>query len=129
MGASASRKPAAGAAATGAPSPSAAGAELDLTGIDQDLARFQQDELVRQALGRGVELKGYAAQIEQELKEVRWVKVGGSGGFIGLSWVGWGWWVGLDASVASTAGVRRACMCMYVHPSDAQQHPTTNPPP
>jgi len=44
---------------------------MDLTGIDQDLARFQQDELVRQALGRGVELKGYAAQIEQELKEVR----------------------------------------------------------
>lgn len=72
--ASASRKPAAG--ATGAAAASAAGgaagpAELDLTGIDRDLARFQQDELVRQALGRGVELKGYAAQIEQELKEVR----------------------------------------------------------
>lgn len=48
----------------------AAAAELDLTGIDDDLLRFQQDELVRQALGRGVELKGYAAQIEQELKEV-----------------------------------------------------------
>lgn len=52
------------------PSAAGAAAELDLTGIDQDLARFHQDELVRQALGRGVELKGYAAQIEQELKEV-----------------------------------------------------------
>ena len=45
--------------------------EIDFTGIDQDLARFQQDELVKQALSRGVELKGYSAQIEQELKEVR----------------------------------------------------------
>jgi len=44
--------------------------EFDFTGIDQDLARFQQDELVKQALSRGVELKGYSAQIEQELKEV-----------------------------------------------------------
>jgi hypothetical protein len=35
------------------------------------LSRFQQDDLVRQALGRGVELKGYSAQVEQELKEVR----------------------------------------------------------
>lgn len=34
------------------------------------MARFQQDELVKQALSRGVELKGYSAQIEQELKEV-----------------------------------------------------------
>jgi hypothetical protein len=33
--------------------------------------RFQQDEIVRQALSRGVELKGYSAQIESELKEVR----------------------------------------------------------
>jgi len=44
--------------------------DFDFDGIDKDLERFQQDELVKQALSRGVELKGYSAQIEQELKEV-----------------------------------------------------------
>lgn len=44
--------------------------EFDFTGIDQDLARFQQDDFVKQTLSRGVELKGYSTQIEQELKEV-----------------------------------------------------------
>jgi hypothetical protein len=122
--ASASRKPAAG--ATGAAAASAAGgaaaaAELDLTGIDQDLARFQQDELVRQALGRGLELKGYAAQIEQELKEVRACVIGG--------WDGVGWRAGsIGGLLVELIGLGGLVCMAYDGPpaGGGSQHRSTN---
>ena len=39
--------------------------------IDDDLAAFQEDEMVQQALHRGVDLKKYAAELERDLKQVR----------------------------------------------------------
>jgi len=37
--------------------------------IDDDLERFQEDEMVQQALHRGVDLKKYGRELEKELKE------------------------------------------------------------
>jgi vacuolar protein sorting-associated protein 52 len=37
--------------------------------IDEDLERFQEDEMVQQALHRGVDLKKYGRELERELKE------------------------------------------------------------
>ena len=47
------------------------GVEIDFIGIDEDLERFQKDDIVRQALSQGVDLRGYARDIETELREVR----------------------------------------------------------
>ncbi|CAM9642682.1 unnamed protein product [Phaeothamnion confervicola] len=44
--------------------------DIDFSGIDEDLERFQQDAIVKQALLQGVDLRGYSADIEQELREV-----------------------------------------------------------
>lgn len=45
--------------------------EIDFNGIDEDLEQFQQDDIVRQALLQGVDLRGYARDIDLELREVR----------------------------------------------------------
>lgn len=37
--------------------------------IDEDLERFQEDEMVQQALQRGVDLRKYGRELEKELKE------------------------------------------------------------
>ena len=47
------------------------GEEIDFNGIDEDLEQFQQDDIVRQALLQGVDLRGYARDIDLELREVR----------------------------------------------------------
>ncbi|CAM9116209.1 unnamed protein product [Discosporangium mesarthrocarpum] len=44
--------------------------DIDFSGIDEDLEQFQQDDIVRQALLQGVDLRGYARDIDQELREV-----------------------------------------------------------
>ncbi|CAM9679004.1 unnamed protein product [Ectocarpus sp. 12 AP-2014] len=46
------------------------GDEIDFSGIDEDLEQFQQDDIVRQALRDGVDLRGYARDIDLELREV-----------------------------------------------------------
>jgi len=48
------------------------GDDIDFSGIDEDLEQFQQDDIVRQALRDGVDLRGYARDIQMELREVRW---------------------------------------------------------
>ena len=45
--------------------------EVDFEGIDEDLASFQEDEMVKQALQRGVDLRKYADELEKELRDVR----------------------------------------------------------
>lgn len=45
--------------------------DIDFSGIDEDLEQFQQDDIVRQALLRGVDLRGYARDIDLELREVK----------------------------------------------------------
>lgn len=47
------------------------GDDIDFSGIDEDLEQFQQDDIVRQALLQGVDLRGYARDIDLELREVR----------------------------------------------------------
>jgi hypothetical protein len=44
--------------------------DIDFNGIDEDLRRFQTDDIVRQALSQGVDLRGYSRDIEAELREV-----------------------------------------------------------
>lgn len=39
--------------------------------IDEDLALFQEDEMVQQALQRGVDLKKYGRELEKDLRSVR----------------------------------------------------------
>ena len=38
--------------------------------IDDDLAAFQEDDMVQQALQRGVDLKKYGSDLERDLKVV-----------------------------------------------------------
>lgn len=45
--------------------------EINFEGIDEDLAAFQEDEMVHQALHRGVDLRKYGAELELELRKVR----------------------------------------------------------
>lgn len=47
------------------------GDEIDFSGIDEDLEQFQRDGIVAQALRDGVDLRGYARDIDLELREVR----------------------------------------------------------
>mmetsp|Transcript_7199 Transcript_7199/g.17520 ORF Transcript_7199/g.17520 Transcript_7199/m.17520 type:complete len:731 (-) Transcript_7199:191-2383(-) len=42
--------------------------EIDFNEVDDDLKKFQEDEIVKDALQRGVDLGDYARQIETELK-------------------------------------------------------------
>lgn len=45
--------------------------EFDLTTIEEDLARFQEDEVVRDALARGVDLRSYSRQIDGDLRALQ----------------------------------------------------------
>lgn len=45
--------------------------EIDFDEIDDDLDRFQEDEMVKQALHRGVDLRKYGQELSLQLKEVR----------------------------------------------------------
>jgi hypothetical protein len=42
---------------------------INFSGIDEDLATFEKDEMVQQALSRGVDLKKYARELERDLKQ------------------------------------------------------------
>lgn len=44
--------------------------DLNFDEIDVDLERFQEDEMVQQALQQGVDLKRYGRMLEKDLKEV-----------------------------------------------------------
>ena len=44
--------------------------EINFDGIDEDLAAFQEDEMVQQALHRGVDLKKYGKELETDLRQV-----------------------------------------------------------
>ena len=44
--------------------------EINFSEIDEDLLAFQEDEMVQQALHRGVDLKKYGRELEKELKQV-----------------------------------------------------------
>lgn len=44
--------------------------EIDFDEIDDDLERFQEDEMVKQALQRGIDLRKYALELTAQLKEV-----------------------------------------------------------
>jgi hypothetical protein len=43
--------------------------EIDFDEIDDDLERFQEDEMVQQALQRGIDLRKYALELTLQLKE------------------------------------------------------------
>lgn len=43
---------------------------INFEGIDEDLAAFQENEMVQQALHRGVDLKKYGAELERDLRSV-----------------------------------------------------------
>ena len=45
--------------------------DVDFDEIDDDLERFQEDEMVKQALHRGVDLRKYGQELGRQLKEVR----------------------------------------------------------
>lgn len=44
--------------------------EINFDGIDEDLAAFQEDEMVKQALHRGVDLMKYGKELEKDLRVV-----------------------------------------------------------
>jgi hypothetical protein len=44
--------------------------EIDFDEIDDDLERFQEDDMVKSALQRGVDLRKYAQELAEQLKEV-----------------------------------------------------------
>jgi len=48
---------------------------IDFDEIDEDLERFQEDEMVKQALHRGVDLRKYGIELEKQLKEVKTTKL------------------------------------------------------
>lgn len=49
---------------------------IDFDEIDEDLDRFQEDEMVKQALHRGVDLKKYGHDLEKQLKEAESDSIG-----------------------------------------------------
>lgn len=44
--------------------------DIDFDEIDEDLERFQEDDMVKQALNRGIDLKKYGRELELQLKDV-----------------------------------------------------------
>ena len=48
---------------------------LDFTAIDDDLARFSQDPVIRDALNRGVDLRSYSRQVDAELRAMEALSV------------------------------------------------------
>jgi hypothetical protein len=51
------------------------GEDVDFDEIDDDLERFQEDEMVKQALHRGVDLRKYGQELGRQLKEVISAKI------------------------------------------------------
>jgi hypothetical protein len=45
--------------------------DINFDQIDDDLAAFQEDDMVQQALSRGVDLQKYGRELEKDLKIVR----------------------------------------------------------
>lgn len=45
--------------------------DINFEGIDDDLAAFQEDDMVQQALQRGVDLKKYGGDLGNDLKKVK----------------------------------------------------------
>lgn len=43
--------------------------DIDFEGLSDDLLQFQEDEMVQQALHRGVDLKKYGSELENDLKQ------------------------------------------------------------
>ena len=58
------------ATASAGPGPAPAADDLRFDDIDQDLQRFQQDEFVKDALSRGVDLRVYSRQVEEQALEL-----------------------------------------------------------
>lgn len=48
---------------------------LDFEILDNDLARFEQDELVKDALQRGVDLRVYSKQVDHELRQMEMLSI------------------------------------------------------
>ncbi len=44
--------------------------DINFEEIDEDLASFQEDEMVQHALQRGVDLKRYGTELEKDLRKV-----------------------------------------------------------
>jgi hypothetical protein len=44
--------------------------DINFEEIDEDLANFQEDEMVQQALHRGVDLDKYGKELERDLRQV-----------------------------------------------------------
>lgn len=44
--------------------------DINFEEIDEDLANFQEDEMVQQALHRGVDLRKYGQELESDLRKV-----------------------------------------------------------
>jgi 3-keto-L-gulonate-6-phosphate decarboxylase len=44
--------------------------DINFEEIDDDLATFQEDEMVQQALHRGVDLDKYGKELERDLRQV-----------------------------------------------------------
>lgn len=44
--------------------------QINFSEIDEDLAAFQEDEMVQQALHRGVDLSKYGKELEKDLRVV-----------------------------------------------------------
>ena len=45
--------------------------DINFEEIDEDLASFQEDEIVQSALHRGVDLRKYGKELERDLRQVR----------------------------------------------------------
>lgn len=50
--------------------------DLDFDEIDDEIARFSNDKVVKEALDRGVDLKSYGRQVENELREAEKLSIG-----------------------------------------------------
>lgn len=44
--------------------------DINFEEIDEDLANFQEDEIVQSALHRGVDLRKYGKELERDLRQV-----------------------------------------------------------
>jgi len=65
----------AAAKASAAAAAMAADGSLDFAAIDSDMARFEKDELVRDALNRGVDLRVYSKQVDVELRHMETLSI------------------------------------------------------
>lgn len=50
--------------------------DINFEEIDEDLASFQEDEIVQSALHRGVDLRKYGKELERDLRQVGKGRVG-----------------------------------------------------